>query len=457
VALAAAVWAGGGSARADRLDDQLLEQAPKIVEALRGKGYRNVGVLRFRVRLGNAPETFAAGAVNGNLAVRLKSALVIYLDTDQGALGVIRDASAEAAARGVGNWYRDPAERRKLFDVPGYTLDWEGPKVRADAFLTGVLRVSADLEKAAVTVEAFSARDPNKEEKLAEFTFETDVPLLHDLGKSYAVVPRTPGAADAPRMRRLIIEAIRKQEASGSPDPREGPPADALVVGDLEFRILADGKALPIKANGQATVESPDARARVAFRLTNRSKDKTLGIDVRLNGVSLLLEQMAPPESCRVWVLKPGKSYTLRGFYLNETDLKNVAPFKVLVGAGAQKKKIELGDRAGEIQVHVFDPAPADEEPMLVSTRSLRGLRPSGEPEARRDRATLRARLMKEALLKPVVQTERQGDKVVKREIVVKDEDEEKRLSEKLRAVDFPRTPAPVASRVIKVVPGPAN
>jgi hypothetical protein len=438
--------------RADCLDDLLIEQAPKIVEALRGRGYQNVGVLRFRVRLGSGKETFDAGAINGNLATRLQNALVIHCGSDEtGALGILHDASTEAAGRGVGNWYSEPAERRKLFDVPGYPLAWGSRKVQADAFLTGILTVSPDLERAAVSVEAFSARDPDKAEKLAAFDFETDVSLLHDLGKSYSVVVPDRGPVDAPMIRWLILDAIRKHDAaSGGPDPKEGTGADGIMVDDVEFKVLADGKPMPIKANGHATAECPETTAKVAFRLTNRSKEKTLGIDVRLNGVSLLLEQTAPPENCRVWVLKPGKTCVLRGYYVSETDLKNVAPFTMLVGDEARQKKSELGDQAGEIQVHVFGPAEPDDGPKAIS-RSLRGLPPS-DRTAHRDLAVLQESLMRGAALKRVVQETREGGRVVTRELVVKDEAAEKRLTEKLKAVDFPRTPAPVASRVVKIV-----
>src|SRR4051812_30831772 len=75
-------WAGSGAARADNLDQKLLEHAPKIVEALHAKGYKNVGVLRFRAHLGHKADSFKVGAINGNLVQRLENALIINLGSD---------------------------------------------------------------------------------------------------------------------------------------------------------------------------------------------------------------------------------------------------------------------------------------------------------------------------------------------------------------------------------------
>src|SRR5215813_2185014 len=78
LALALACGLGAGSARADHLDDSLNNKGQEIVEALRSKGVKNVGVLRFRVKEGNRAETWSAGPLNGNLAVRLENVLVMH-------------------------------------------------------------------------------------------------------------------------------------------------------------------------------------------------------------------------------------------------------------------------------------------------------------------------------------------------------------------------------------------
>src|SRR5262249_17955047 len=152
--------------------------------------------------------------------------------------------------------------------------------------------------------------------------------------------------------------------------------------------------------------------------------------------------QNTAPETSRVWVIKPGKTFPLEGFYLSDKDEKNLAPFKVLVGDEAKQKRSELGDKAGEIQISVFESssAPAG-DPMQIS-RSLR-IPKTSEAVVRRDLPTLQRNLMKVAAVKRVVRTVEERGRVYKRELIVKDEDETKRLSKALESVDFPHTSAP--------------
>ena len=146
--LAAGLLAGmPGLARADKLDQKLNAQMPEIVKDLAARGYKNVGVLRFRAQKGNRPESFSLGPVNGATAARLEALLVMHVGDSKGPrFGVIRDASAAAAAAKVGAWATDRAEQKKLFDVV-YPLAWGETKVKADAFLTGKLALSEDLKK----------------------------------------------------------------------------------------------------------------------------------------------------------------------------------------------------------------------------------------------------------------------------------------------------------------------
>jgi hypothetical protein len=471
VTLAALAWAGGAAARADLLDERLNEEAPKIVEALRKQGYKSVGVLRFRVKQGHRmTETFSAGPINGNLATRLENALVIHLGSDERqALGVIHDASREAAAHKVGGWYTQEAHRRKLFEIASYPLAWGDLKVKADAFLTGLVRVSPDYKRASVTIEAFSVGDPGKLEKVAEFSFDCDVALLQDLGKSYSLARSRVGAKNGPTLRDMIIQEFERQEAAngGSEgDPKgNGPKKDQAVkidtpkkastgngststmVGDVEFKVLDRGKAQAIKDD---TIEALEAASKVAFSITNKSSDR-LGVDVRLNGLSVAGEQTSSAANCRVWVLKPGATYVLKGFYdLANRDAKvNVSPFRIAVGDEAKQGIDELGDTANTIQISVFTPTDHPSGEMIVS-RNLRRLRASDTLSCR-DLGTLQSHLMKQSALKRVTFTEKQEDRLVKRELIVKDEKEENRIRQGLKVEDFPRTSDPVATKTLKL------
>jgi hypothetical protein len=157
-----------------------------------------------------------------------------------------------------------------------------------------------------------------------------------------------------------------------------------------------------------------------------------------------------------MWVLKPGKTFVLRGFYLSDKDEKNLAPFKVLVGDEAKQKRTELGDKAGEILLNVFETAEAPMGEKLVISRSLR-IPPTSDATARRDLPTLQRNLMKVAAVKRVERVVEEDGKVFKREMIVRDEDEANRLTESLASVDFPHTSVPVASKALKIVPKPSE
>src|SRR5262245_21398421 len=59
------------------LDRQLLTQSKAIVKALRDKGCRNVGVLKFQVQKGKQPASDNVGTLNMSTAGRLEMALML--------------------------------------------------------------------------------------------------------------------------------------------------------------------------------------------------------------------------------------------------------------------------------------------------------------------------------------------------------------------------------------------
>jgi hypothetical protein len=469
---------GAGAARADHLDDKLNAQAPRLVEALRKDKVKNVGVLRFRVQEGNRPETFNAGPLNGNLAVRLENILVMHSgsDADADALNVIHNAGQEAARHKVGKWYGDEAEQRKLFALDSYPLAWGTSKVKADAFLTGVVKVAPDYRNNTVVIEELRA--PGQVEKLLEFTFEGDPALLMDLGKSYSLSRRTlAGARSAAKTRDLVFVAVKKGDddaSSNNTSPGGGSNTnpgggkvttaandqpvvtkDTIEVGGVEFQLLSGDQAVPFKANSSSnnangySLESPEPGKEVVFKITNKT-DKPLGVDVKLNGTSLFLEQTDEPANCRVWILKPEdkyRSYALKGYYVRNGDGEKmkIAPFKVLVGDEAQKWRdgmSQLADKVGTISITVFEEGDQTGSEMLVTAR---GVKKSKEKEARADRATLQNDLMKASYLKR---------DAVKRELIVADKESMKDVEDGLfKSVDFQRKPVAIGSATINVLP----
>jgi uncharacterized repeat protein (TIGR04076 family) len=291
--LAVAAWVSAGSTvRADHLDQKLMEETPKIVEALRAKGYHNVGVIRFRVKVGNKSDSFSTGMLNGNMAARLENALVVHAGADEKtALGIIHDASKIASKHKVGNWYTDKSEREKMFGF-NYPLAWGSKQVKPDALLTGLVEVSPDYSKANVSIEAFTADNTKLTQLVPKFSVTGDAPLLHDLGKSYAVASRSVRGQPAANVRNVIFKEVKKRDDDMTPDTPTSD--DGTMVGDILFKLLSAGQLVPIKAGSNndkmMTVECPDQGKPVTFSITNKGKTR-LGIDVRLNDVSLVLRQ----------------------------------------------------------------------------------------------------------------------------------------------------------------------
>jgi hypothetical protein len=135
-ALIVALFAGGPGARGaaaageETIDAALLRQAPRVLGYLKEHGYRNVGVLKFRVQKGDEPVSDRVGTLNLDLAARLEVALVLTTDI-QAPLGVIHDASTVAARIPGANHLTEPGRRALL--GARYPLAWGGEQVEPDA------------------------------------------------------------------------------------------------------------------------------------------------------------------------------------------------------------------------------------------------------------------------------------------------------------------------------------
>jgi len=101
------------AAEPETIDRALLKHAPEILRDLRSHGYKNVGVLKFRVQKEDGPISDRIGLINQSLADRLEIALILA-DELRAPLGIIHDASAVAATLPAANHLK-PEGRRALF------------------------------------------------------------------------------------------------------------------------------------------------------------------------------------------------------------------------------------------------------------------------------------------------------------------------------------------------------
>jgi hypothetical protein len=371
------------AARADNLDDALLAQARQVMQFLKDRHYRNVGVLKFRASIGNQPLAFRVGPINTNLASRLENALVLLNDKAQ-PIGIIHDASKVALDNRLPSYSTD-AGMAKLFQLR-FPLAWEAPPVSADAFLTGTVRAAADMRTATVTIQAFENK-ATKLEQVVRFTVPVDRPLLNDLGQSFALSTRALKKGKTKRALDLEAadDAAERDQAPPSPGGQVTLPSAEKLV---DFQIRYDGRPQPYspdpQSGGELKVAEPRQGQRVTFVLRNLTQE-TLGVVVMVNGKNVLFEQELEPVKCHMWLPGPGKEIEIKGFQMDE---KTVKPFRVL--SPGESEAMSLTDNLGLIGVYVFrsmkDRAPdavtpgAGTDGELTVTASGRSLRnPAGK------------------------------------------------------------------------------
>ncbi|MGL4553020.1 MAG: hypothetical protein ACRC33_17770, partial [Gemmataceae bacterium] len=266
----------------------------------------------------------------------------------------------------------------------------------------------------------------------------------------------------------------------GDKPPKQDTGSSPTDIGGIAVRLLAgDEEAIIREAATQGDgvkwqVESPEAGKKVAFEFTNKS-DKKLAVVLRLNGVNVINMQKVEPEICGKIILEPGKKGVVRGFIeVPETaqpgergkpkkrdglddeppvpdappaagPKMTVRPFEVLVGDAAKSMRAELGDKAGLIDIDVFEPGSTGVQTQM----NQRGLPPSKALKARETYKGLKTALLQSSGLKTKVETREPG--VKSRELIVA-KPESEREEVKAGVGSFPN-PAFVSRVTIKVVP----
>lgn len=352
------------SARGDSLDGALRDEAPRVMDYLKGHGYHAVGVLKFSVKKGAQAESLHAGPLNAMMATRLEHALIQLVDPAR-PIEILHDPSRVAAAQAKGASTRAEAGRRKLFGHE-YPVAWGGQSRKPDAFLTGEVIVDRDMKKCTLVVQAFDAARPDELAEVARVKgVPTDRSLLASIGQSFAV-PRRLGHANA--------RALDEAAAADASDRDKGgdPPIDIATKGGASTQDGDDPVKLEIDYDGSPVVLEPDSGSpgevrvkaskaadpkegqKVKFVLTNTSRD-TVGVVLAVNGKNtLFLEDLAtrPPGSCTKWILAPGEVYTVAGFYAGE-DGKEVRGFKVLSDEESARSDL-APEQKGVYSMYVF-------------------------------------------------------------------------------------------------------
>jgi hypothetical protein len=315
------------------------------------------------------------------MATRLENALLMEIDPKQ-PIGIIRGASAVAAARAPDRRWSNTAPMRATLFENSYPLAWGEEKVKPDAFLHGLVRLSEDMRRTSVLVTCFDSRS-NTPQQVCEIEVQTDRAVLAEAGQSY-VIPRGLLKARAGEVGKdgkdqhgNSLDDLLNTDAVESARGRDHGRESVVANEYLDFEVRYDNMSVPLisdptEEGGRLRVAAPRAGRSVMFALKNKIADD-IGVVVYVNGKSTLEYMTDPADRCRRWILPAGgETFGIRG-YVDDNDM--LAPFKIVGPSDAVKN--ELASGLGLIQVAVFLKGPApipDDRPV---SRKLSLLSPS--------------------------------------------------------------------------------
>jgi acylphosphatase len=369
------------TAKADQIDRVLAHDADAITKAVRGLKAKNVAVLKFRVKFGDAPPTFQGGSEGVEMLHRIENILVLGLDpkapefTILNKAGEIAAAAAKSAKAPI-DW-TTPEGRKKLLELKLPVL-WDDSDLRtADAFVTGTVLVSKDFREVKIELLTFSKADPNLK-KLGTLQdsvagkasgIHTDRAMLASLGQTFSTSRSLKPTGKA---RDFVLA---DESAAADADRREDTPGVATTapnVGPVKLEILLDGYVSTMEPDptspGEYKVGVKIARGmagqRVTFKLQNNHTEKLavlLCVDGR-NTISIdgedLNDLTKSRSQFRMYVLDPGVKYEIKGFLTNaETGTVN----QITVGTeeeSAQLYETLNPNTRGKIQMFVYGPKP---------------------------------------------------------------------------------------------------
>lgn len=414
LSLAALMLAAPALRADDPLAAKIQEQAPAVIEALKAKGFTNVGVLKFLVQRGEAgPARDDVGDLNLSLANKTEVALILANSDEK--FGIIDKASEFVAREKMTSANHLTEDGRKAFFSRKYDLAWSKDKVEPSGFVTGTITMSQDLKTMTLKLQGF-----DKSGELFDLPVSATVPVepetLAQAGFSFAVsaeqqksliAGEPPPTAEA-RRADAVASALKAEPAA---PPTVDPPApmtpkptaeafSPLLDSPVKLTVLYNGQ--PVKVSGNVIPE-PGPADRVEFILKNPGQG-TYAAVLLVNGENTLYQEKAAPFSCRKWVLAPGAEVTVRGF---QTAQDTTAPFRVVAPEDLGPDTISYGPHAGTFRLVVYhgnmkegetgqDAAPREPkaEEMLAIAITRGGTRPDGvKPQSLRAlQATLRGR-----------------------------------------------------------------
>jgi hypothetical protein len=328
-----------------------------------------LGVVRFQVHVPGVGPNYIE-PLSSNLACRIENLLILSDKKKQ--LKVIRGIGAQASLRSKGLHSDSELFRYK------YDLAWGKERFKPDAFLYGSVKFTASLKVADVTIECQDAE--TKKTKLASFKVKVDRNVLADAGLSFTINDKGWEKSKSVELDDLArIEAVKARKS----DTGARPPARLVKLEALHNdEVLAATRG----SYGEMQLGARKIDGKWAFKLTNTSKAE-VGVVLRVGGCGAVEKEAEQLSCCRRVLLGPGKSVTLRGHLLRDSEGKH--DFRVHRIEGLSRSGSNYAPQLeGLFELAVFRTGKEEDG---LEKKSLRGLGITGPPQkelARRDLET---------------------------------------------------------------------
>lgn len=362
------------------LERSLVRAAPSVLKHCQDAGYQNVGVLKFLVHKAGVDKlSDSAGTLNRTIARQLEMGMILSNNAAK-PIGIIDNAS-DVAAKTPGANHLTKEGRLKLFE-PTYPLAWGKDQVKADAFITGMVSVSADLKNLTIKLFAFDAKNNKLDPVGKDLTALNDPRKLSEMGESFstrgAFDDGTVENKDTAKKETEVIEKAAQVKENAAPNPAKDDKAP------IKLTVLYDGKPIPFELkDGKAFIPEPNEGQKVAFQMQQGAKAKMACV-LKVNGENTLFRQKLPDLQCRKWILEGGSNVQVNGFQLDNDTSET---FKVLSKAESKAREIDYGNDVGTITLTVFQeqkgkPAKGD---LSDETQQTKAVEKAALPEKKAD------------------------------------------------------------------------
>ena len=334
------------------LERTLVRAAPAVMKYCQEHDYKNIGVLKFLVvKAGQDKITDNVGTLNRTVARQLEMGLILSNDRKT-PIGIIDNASDIAAGIPGANHLTKEGSL-KLFDAK-YPLAWGQDKVAADAFITGVVNVSADLKTLKIKLIALDKKTNKLDPIGADLVAANDPRKLSEMGESFSRGAFDDGNLDPKddkdraKQEQTVIEKAAQVKTETAKNPAED------TAAPIKLDVQYDGKPVAVEVkDGKAFLPEANDGQKVTLILKRNTPTGNFACVLKVNGENTLFRQKLPDLQCRKWLLfaEDKAPLAITGF---QKDNNVTEVFRVLSRAESKSREIDYGTDVGTITLTVF-------------------------------------------------------------------------------------------------------